>query len=1028
MLIRRLLPLLCAIGLMLANPALADTTISNSTTTPLETSTSGDITIATGGSVVIETAGAAITIDSNNDVTNNGTISNKAKTGAIGVLLDGGGADAFFIMSGTINLTGQDASGGIGIEVAPTGFEGDITMLAGSTMVVTGDDSKGLAVFGPLVGNITLNGVVIVTGEDATGVLTTAPITGGITINGTIRAQGTQTVSTTEPNPQGGSALAIGGSVSDGIFIVGPDSEEPSNATANIQSFGSAPTVYISPSLAGAGATDLTIGIVADPDDLKEGFSLLNRGIISANGLDPGVDATAILIEGDGSGHTATLEGGIFNGGNITALANSGDKSSNAAEANAVAIEIGNGAILPTIEIAPTVANAGKVAASTTGFGGGSATAILIDAGGSLGSLKNSGSITATATVTDPDGFDGTLSACAICDFSGTLTSLINNGTITATATELDDDSQVTIAADLSHAAAGTDIVFLNTGNVTGDVLFGASNDTLDIKEGGAMLGDVAFGTGTNNFNIIGVTGTTPEQSIFSGTITYDVAGGGTLDLDVGANGTLRTTSADATTLSVASGGTVIFVLGATGPAPGSNEGIITTTGNAVFAGGSTIGFGFDSSLPDSGNYTLVYAGGGITFSGDADNPVLFLSAPYLYDLDIDFDITNPNELVADFQRKTATQLGLEGNQAAIYGAGAVGSDSYVNSPVMQAARADAVFGSALMSLFTAESVDSALNSLMPDISGDTRAIAIAVTDQATGSVSARQRTLTQYANSNADLNLWGEEFFHYLSNNGESDAAPGYVGKGFGFTLGADGGSARNGRYGGGFTFFGGNVTENEPRDSKTQIEWYMFTLYSNWRGRVLFFNTQANAGYGNFEGTREIEVGTLKRKASGKWSDYLVSGGFSTGMIFTSGGFVMSPLLNVDALFVRENAYSEGGASGENLDIDSRNQKSLRAFIGLQLHENFDIEGGYLQPELRGGWSYDFLNDPEEVTASFSQVANPLKFTLTGPIPEASRFVAGTSLTWAYRSWSLGFNYDLTASSGASAHSGVITLTGRI
>jgi hypothetical protein len=667
---------------------------------------------------------------------------------------------------------------------------------------------------------------------------------------------------------------------------------------------------------------------------------------------------------------------------------------------------------------------------------------VLIDAGGSLESLNNSATISANVVLEEPGAFTDTLSSCAICDFSGTLTSLINSGTITAATTAIPNGTQILIAADLSHAAAGTGVVFLNTGDVTGDVLFGASDDTFDVKDGGAVLGDVSFGTGTNNFLIIGTTGTTPEVSVFSGVVTYDAAGGGTLDLDIGVNGTLRTPSAEATSLNVASGGTLIFVLGSDGPAPGTSEGIITTTGNAVFAGGSTIGFGFDSSLPDSGNYALIYAGGGLTFPGGNTDPNLnvgVLAFPYLYSREL--AIPNANELTIDFQRKTAacsgtmtptsagsTCLGLIGNRAAIYGAGDVGSDSYTRSPLMEAARTDVVFGTALMSLSSASAVDSALDQLTPDISGGTRAIAIALTDQSTGAIGARQRTLTSYANSSAELSLWGQEYVHYLTNSGEGDAAPGYDGRGFGFTLGLDGGSPRNGRYGGGITFFGGNVTENEPRDSKTQIEWYMVSLYSNWRGRGLFFNTQANGGYGNFDEARIIEVGVLKRKAVGSYSDYLASGGISTGFIFASGSFVFSPMLNVDALYVSENGYDEGGAGGENLSIDSRTQKSLRTFLGFQLRENFDIDDGYFQPELRGGWSYDFLSDPQDVTAAFSQVNNALKFTLTGPDPAASRFVGGTSITWAYRSWSLGFNYDLTASSGAYAHSGTITLTGRI
>ena len=1000
-------------GLMLASPAMAATSITSSTTTPQKTSTDGDIIIDPSGKVAVEVSGAAVTIDSNDTLSNSGTISNSAKTGAIGVLLQGGGVDAALSLIGTIDVEAKDATGGIGIEVAPSGFTGDIDLRPGSKVTVAGDGSTGFAIFGPLVSNVTFAGTILVVGQGATGVLSTAQITGSITNSGGITAEGATVLSTTAVNPQSGSAFAIGGSITGGIYNVGPDSVHADVTSATIQAQGSAPVVYISPSLAGTSATNVVIGVFADPENLNEGFSLLNRGIIRATGFDPGVNATALLIQGDGNGHTATLTGGIYNSGTISALAKSGDKASNTKTADALAIEIGDGGILPKIE------NVGTIAVATSGLGGGSATAVLIDSGGSLEALNNSGTILAAATATDAAASIGVLTACAICDLSGTLTSLINSGTIRATATTLDNGKQVTIAADLSHVAAGTDVVFLNTGDVTGDVLFGASDDKLDIKDAGTLVGDVSFGSGANQLNIIGTTGSTPQVAIVHGAITYDPTGGGSLDIGVGANGELETPSADASSLNVAAGGTVIFVLGSTGPTPGSGEGIITTTGNAVFAGSSRIGFSFDSSLPDAGNYSLIKADGSLAFpvgNMDAADNVAIFGVPYLYTMQLHFNPMDANELDINFARKTALQLGLTGNEAAIY------------NPAVEAARGDKIFGAALINLFDQAGVDSSLNSLVPDVSGDTRAIAIALTDQATGAVGARQRTLLEYTNSSAGINLWGQEYVHALNDNGDGTTAPGYKGSGFGFTMGADSGSPKNGRYGGGFTFFAGNVTENKPRDSKTNIEWYMLSLYSDWRGRVLFFNSQANAGYGSFSGDRKILVGTLKRTASGSWSDYLVSGGFSTGLIFSSGSFVFMPEWNVDALYVSEGAYDEKGALGENLSVDLRKQKSLRTFLGLVLRDDIDLEGGYLQPELRGGWSYDFLNDPEDFTASFAGAPVAPKFSLTGPTPEASRLVGGASLSWAYRSWSLGFNYDVTASSGALAHSGTLTVTGRI
>ena len=1042
MLIRRLL-ILCAMGVFLAGgPAWAagPTTISGSSKTPQDTSTDGDLTIAKSGAVAIDTAGAAVTIDSDNQVTNNGTISNNAATGAIGVLLEGGGADASFTSGGAINLEGKNATGGIGIEVSgPSGFTGNIDLTSTSTVTVTGDNSTGLAIFGPLVGNVTLAGSVLVTGQDAMGILVEAPITGTITNAGTLDARGITTLSTKTANPQSGSALAIGASVSGGVYNAGPDALLTTTAAATIKSQGSAPTIIISPSVAGTNAADLTMGVVIDPDLLNTGYSFLNRGNIISNGTDPGVDATAIQIAGDGT-YTATLTGGIFNGGTISANATTGNNTKHTASADSVTIEIGDGGIVPDF------VNTGTVAAQTSGLANGTATAILIDAGGSLSSLDNSGKIVATAVEVSTGTVTGlTLTACAICDESGTLTSLTNSGTITAqggtvvqttngTVTNItydtDDGNTLTdIAVDMSHVAAGTSVSFVNTGNVNGEVLFGASDDTLQVENAGTLIGDVSFGGGSNRLDIVGAPATSTtaaEEALVDGAITYDPTSGGTLDINIGTNGVLKTPLAEATTLEVASGGEVEFVLGSTAPAAGT--GIVTATGNAVFAAGSSIAFGFDASLPDSGTYTLIQADGGLTFpignSNPADNVSIF-GLPYLYNLEhLNLDT---NDLTLQFQRKTAGQLDLTGNQASMYGVGDVGSAGYMNSPLMAGARGDAQFGAALMDISSAAGLDSALDQLTPDLSGDTRALAIALTDQATGPVGARQRTLTEYAASKNEINVWGQEFGNLLSNGGSGNGDAGYNGRGFGFAMGADGGAPANGRFGGAFTFFAGQVDEPKPRDTKTNIEWFMLSLYSDWRGRVLFFNTQANAGYGNFDGERTITVSGLRRKADGTWTDYLASGGFSTGLMFGSGPFTFMPEWNVDALFARENAYDETGARGEDLNLASHDQKSLRSFLGVVLRGNIGDEEGSLQPEIRGGWSYDFLNDPESVTAAFADAPGNT-FNLTGPTPAASRLVGGASISWVYKAWSLGFNYDVTDSSGAFVHSGTITLTGHI
>ncbi len=130
-----------------------------------------------------------------------------------------------------------------------------------------------------------------------------------------------------------------------------------------------------------------------------------------------------------------------------------------------------------------------------------------------------------------------------------------------------------------------------------------------------------------------------------------------------------------------------------------------------------------------------------------------------------------------------------------------------------------------------------------PDVSGGTREIAIMLTDQATGPVAARQRLLRSFSNEPGDTTLWGEEFTGQINNKGRvsSDGTlTDYKDHGFGFTLGMDGGSPRNGWYGGAFTFYTGDVAQDLPRDTRTNTQWYMLTGYTDWHGKHVFLDTR--------------------------------------------------------------------------------------------------------------------------------------------------------------------------------------------
>ena len=119
------------------------------------------------------------------------------------------------------------------------------------------------------------------------------------------------------------------------------------------------------------------------------------------------------------------------------------------------------------------------------------------------------------------------------------------------------------------------------------------------------------------------------------------------------------------------------------------------------------------------------------------------------------------------------------------------------------------------------------VNAVVPDIAGGVRALSIAMTDQATGVIGARERNLITAPQSARDeFRFWGQEFYNIVRANNTA-ATPGYGGAGQGIALGVEWGNIQTGRYGVGYTFFSSQETESHPRDTKTNGDWNLVSAY---------------------------------------------------------------------------------------------------------------------------------------------------------------------------------------------------------
>jgi len=990
--------------LALATPAAAEN-ITTAVTQPLRTSTvkSGSpdaITITSTGSVR-PSGGTAVTMDSNHNITNQGTIAITGADGAIGILAIAG-TTGDIVNSGTItidetfnpvdsdndgDLDGPFALGSSRFGIRTVGVHtGSLTHTG--TITVEGNDSGGIVLGGLLngsfthdgatsvlgdrtvavetgavSGNVRLAGAVSARGAGATAARFAGDIGGALVVQGTISSSGYR--ATTAPGNtasldaddllQGGSALMIEGNVAGGVILaVAPKDNNPADkdedkdgiedakeGNASVASYGAAPALVI-------GATDraIAIGPVAGT---STGFGLIIDGAVGGSGVYSGVDGNGVLIGGRGG--AVTIANGMSIAGTVNAT------SSNA---NATALHLGSGAVVPEVRVS------GAVNATTGNSATAVATAVRVGAGASVQTLRNSGTIKATA------GAAGT--AAAIIDASGGLALVENSGMISASGAEA--GSGRNIAIDLSANAGGATIrqtvvaAGITAPSITGDIRFGAGNDILDVADG-SVVGAVQFGAGNNTMRLSG-------DAVYSGALTFGAGNdalslvgtsrqGGTVDFGGGAD-------------TLAIGGTAVFAgrlansgnlavsvtggtLAATGPVSigsldvgaggtlhatlnkAAGEGTLyNIAGAATFASGASLSLTLGNVAEAEGRYTIVQAGSITGFSGVTAKTDLI---PFMFKASLATDAP-ANTIAVDVARKSAQELGLNRSQASAYGAifAAVGEDEDVE---------DVFLGINDGDLFRAT-----LRQMLPDHAGG-----------AFEGISLGSRTFArQLADAvNPVYSVGGIDVIFSTalwSSEKDEGVTSGYDLGGFGFSVAGEVDTGV-GAFGLAANWF---WNEFDQGTDLTNVQSDTYELAAYWRGNWGGFNAYARGSVGmvNFSGRRTFlgAAGSepVKKTSESEWDGTLVT--FASGVSYEarSGSFFFRPAVSLDYVQLKEDGYTDtGGGKALDLIVEDRKSDELAANGGLTIGFDALGRGGgnimgtgrsnrWFRLETEGGW----------------------------------------------------------------------------
>jgi len=1039
----------------------------------------GNITIESAGSVTV-TGPSAITLNSNNTISNAGGIVNAQESNATGVsiLTTANGAanniTGSFTNTGAITITGPASSSSLlttdvfnaGIRLNGLGtFTGDIindNIQTGVSTVgnitVSGNASAGIAIESTLNGNLRNIGVITVVGDHSYGILATGHITGSFTTSGITSVGNTDAVGNYIGGGVDGAykfngALVVGtgaqltstngitltrldplpakagvwlaSHIGQGVLFTGnrltltQEAVDPVAAAAaqpgdsSIQVVGGGPALLVAQGGPSTTLANITINPGADTDT----YAVKSQGNMLVAGSIPGLNATAVRVQGllsGGTAYTSTLNGGFWNDkGNIQTVT---------VDATAIGFHVGSYGIVPRIQndgdifvnTQDTTANAGTGALGTKG---GDGYAVLVDSLGSLSSFANTGGITVEAQ-------GPTASAYGIVDRSGQLTSFTNSGSIGVFIQA--GSTGKTIAADLSANTTG--VTLTNTGTIAGNVLLGAGDSTVSITGAtSAVYGAITYQAGAvksgNNTFTLNAGTVTGLVNLGNGNHTVSLVNGakatggigqgtGTLSLAVDASNLtfLSTQPINASSASFTGASTVTFEIN--NSATALPNGILQSTGAVSFSADSKITAAFTGLIEGEKTITVIRAGAlslGAPLSTLTDAPQSYINSS-----SFTVSPTDPNTLLLTVKRKTATELGLGPNTTAIYDAFSTALNQDV--PVV----------TAFSALQTEAEFTKSIRQLMPDSSGALQQAALNNQDMAAGAI--RRRMVGVARNGMPDhaagdvASFWAQALGDYGDQTAKGEHA-GFEVWGLGIALGAD------------FPVFDGSTnlgisfaetwhSANLKVSNKSPVEFYnsQVNFYGRYNARSFYFQASAGGGYNSYNQERQVVIGSVSRLAIGKWKGYEYGGVAEAGFMTQFSAYQFNPYIRGAYLKNHENSYTEtGGGTGVNLTVAARNADNARAAVGFTLDRDFPIYyDSYVEAEFRGNFTREFKNDPYAVVAQFG--VGP-SFTNYSNKRDPNRANVGIGIAHKDSYSSVSVDYDAEISKGYLAHKAGIT-----
>ncbi len=145
---------------------------------------------------------------------------------------------------------------------------------------------------------------------------------------------------------------------------------------------------------------------------------------------------------------------------------------------------------------------------------------------------------------------------------------------------------------------------------------------------------------------------------------------------------------------------------------------------------------------------------------------------------------------------------------------------------------------------------------------------------------------------------------------------------------------------------------------------------------------------------------------------SDWQTFAYLERGMSFESGNHVFQPFAGLQYIYVRQNSFTEIGATNPALDLSGSGDttNSLRSMLGTRMQWAMTSHSGRRTlPELHAMWVHEYLDTSSGLSATIVPIGGA-PFIVQGLDMGRDWGVFGGNFTWEMvNGWSMFVNYDL-------------------